>query len=72
MKKLIQTAMIVVVVFMMLQVAVGGTFVSVDKMPSLGNTQDVTAPASGQSLQVLICLRSRSVGCVTPNVGWNS
>ena len=72
MKKLIQVALIVVVVFMMLQAAVGGAFISMDKMASVGNSQYVMAPASGQSLQVLICLSSRLVGCVTPNVGWNS
>jgi hypothetical protein len=72
MKKLIQAALIVVVVFMMLQAAVGGVFITVDETASLGNTQYVTAPASGQRLQVLICLSGRLVRCVMPNVGWNS
>jgi hypothetical protein len=72
MKKLIQVALIVVVVVMMLQASVGGAFISVDKMASVGNSQYVTAPASGQSIQILICASSRLVGCYTPNVGWNS
>lgn len=72
MKKLIQVAVIVFVVFMMLQAAVGGVFVSADKMVSLENPQYVTASSSGQSIRVLICSSTRLTGCVLPNVGWNS
>ncbi len=72
MKRLIQVALIVFVVFMMLQAAVGGVFVSADKMGSLENPQYVTASSSEQSIQVLICSRTHLTGCVLPNVGWNS
>lgn len=72
MKKLIKACLIVVVVFMMLQAMIGGAFVPSDKMVSFENPQYVTAPSSGQSIQILICVRGRVAGCVLPNVGWNS
>lgn len=72
MKKSIQVALIVVFVFILLQAAVGGVFSPADKMVSYQNAQYATAPVSGESIQVLICASSRLVGCVTPNVGWNS
>jgi len=72
MKKLIRVSLILVVVFMLLQAVIGGAFVSADKMISYENPQYVTAPSSGQSIQILICARGRVAGCVLPNVGWNS
>jgi len=72
MKKFFQITLVVVVAFMILQAAMGGVFVSVDKLVSFENTQYVTAPSSGQGIQILICSSSRLTGCVLPNVGWNS
>jgi hypothetical protein len=72
MKKIFQVALVVVVAFGLLQAAIGGVFVSADRMASLENPQYVTASSSVQSIQVLICSSRRLVGCVLPNVGWNS
>jgi heme A synthase len=72
MKKLIQVSLIVVVVFMLLQAAIGGAFVSTDKMASFENTHYVAATVSGQNIQGFSCLNGRVINCVLPQVGWNS
>lgn len=72
MKKLIQVSLVVVLMFTLLQVVVGVTFVSPDKIASYENVQYTTAVTSGQSLQMLICSSNHPVNCVPPNVGWNS
>ena len=72
MKKLIQASLVVVLMLILLQAVVGVTLVSADKTASYENVQYTAAATSGQSVQVLICSRTRLAYCAMPNVGWNS
>jgi hypothetical protein len=74
MKKIIQIALIVVLVLGFFQAAAGGSVISSEQMGSsdvthLSSMSDTSAPGA----QMAACLvRVKGVICVTPNVGWNS
>lgn len=74
MKKLIQLALVVVLVVVLFQAVAG---VSVVSSSSLGSNaaSSISSPvdASAQGVQMATCLvRVKGVICVRPNVGWNS
>ncbi len=71
MKKLIQIAVVVILVLALVPAVTGGTMVFAGSGCSTGaqNTCSTTGPTS-LNLQVATCLAGRI--CMTPNVGWNS
>lgn len=74
MKKLIQISLIAILVLVLFQAAAGGS-VAVSNQAHMGTASRIsslvnTTPAGAQ---LAVCpLIIKGVGCIRPNVGWNS
>lgn len=74
MKKLIQIALIAVLVLVLFQAVAGGSALASDRA-DLGTASTISSVANSASEdgQMAACLVSvKGVICVRPNVGWNS
>ena len=72
MKKLVQISIVVVLVLVLFQAMLGGTFSASGSVLANEPQSQSAASASVQSALVITCKDVRVVRCVVPNVGWNS
>ena len=74
MKKLIQIALILILVCVLFQTAADGSLDSASKSGShVVSDVHLTAKTDTANMQMAACLvRIKGVICVTPNVGWNT
>jgi hypothetical protein len=73
MKKLLQICLIAILVCVLFQASADGTGMPASQTDLVASHNFSVTNASAESAHVSACwIRIKSVGCVLPNVGWNS